>query len=81
MKLDPFTPTSGTDKLDIRSVWTAWMPTNIRRWQAYCPRCRRTWIRHTEAAGRRSFRRHMELVHGKHFDEHERDAKKPPPPG
>ena len=35
------------------------------RWQSYCPRCGLTWVRRNERAGRRSFRRHMALVHGR----------------
>lgn len=37
---------------------------SLSRWQSYCPRCHLVWVRRNERSGRRSFRRHMELVHG-----------------
>ncbi len=57
-------PTSGTDPLTFTSTWKWKLATVCTRWQSYCPRCHRTWVRRNERSGRRSFRRHMELVHG-----------------
>ena len=65
----PFRPGSGTTTLNFDSTWRISYYPTMTAWQSYCPLCNRTWVRRNERSGKRSFRRHMELVHGAQSDE------------